>query len=526
MALLWGLLVLCLSCLQSPCSMFSPVSAMDLPSQQVLGGLEQKSPKVSPMSRAKQGPMERAISPPTSSFPKPTSEQAQQKLPPLALLKLGNQDLSGHDIQERSPGDCKSTPTAEETRRLARAMMAFTADLFSLVAQTSTSSNLVLSPLSVALALSHLALGARNQTLQSLQQALHVNTGPCLPHLLSHLCQNLGPETIRLAARIYLQKEFPIKEDFLEQSERLFGAKPVKLTGKQEEDLTNINQWVKEATEGKIEDFLSELPDNTVLLLLNAIHFHGFWRTKFDPSLTQKDSFHLNERFTVPVDMMQAQSYPLRWFLLEQPETQVAHFPFKNNMSFVVMMPTHFDWNVSQVLVNLSLDTLYHPSLREKPTNVWLPKLHLKQQLDLVATLSQLGLQELFQGPDLRGISDQSLVVSSVQHQSTMELSEAGVEAAAATSTAMNRMSISSFAVNRPFIFFIMEDTLGMPLFVGSVRNPNPGAQPQLQEQQDSPDNRVFPNEKADFHGDKTFGPDLKLAPPLEEDYPQFSTPK
>lgn len=136
------------------------------------------------------------------------------------------------------------------------------------------------------------------------------------------------------------------------------------------------------------------------------------------------------------------------------------------------------------------------------------------------------GLQELFQGPDLRGISDQGLVVSSVQHQSTVELSELGVEAAAATSTAMNRMSISSFAVNRPFLFFIMEETLGIPLFVGSVRNPNPSAQPQLQEQHDSPDNRVFQNEKADFHRDKTFGPDLKLAPLLEEDYPQFSNPK
>lgn len=50
----------------------------------------------------------------------------------------------------------------------------------------------------------------------------------------------------------------------------------------------------------------------------------GFWRTKFDPSLTQKDSFHLDEQFTVPVDMMHAQSYPLRWFLLEQPEIQVT----------------------------------------------------------------------------------------------------------------------------------------------------------------------------------------------------------
>lgn len=108
-----------------------------------------------------------------------------------------------------------------------------------------------------------------------------------------------------------------------------------------------------------------------------------------------------------------------------------------------------------------------------------------------------------------------------------MDLSEAGVEAAAATSTAMTRMSLS-FTVNRPFLFFIMEDTMAMPLFVGSVRNPNPSAQPQLQEQQDSPDNRLLvQNDKADFHGDKTFGPDLKLAPRLEEeDYPQFSSPK
>lgn len=253
----------------------------------------------------------------------------------------------------------------------------------------------------------------------------------------------------------------------------------------------------------------------------------GFWRTKFDPSLTQKDSFHLDEQFTVPVAMMHAQSYPLRWFLLEQPEIQVAHFPFQNNMSFVVIMPTYFGWNVSEVLANLTWDTLYQPSMREKPTKVRLPKLHLEQHLDLVATLSKLGLQDLFQSPDLRGISDQSLVVSSVQHQSTMELSEAGVEAAAATSTAMTRMSLSSFFLNRPFIFFIMEETIGIPLFVGSVRNPDPSAQPQPQEQQDSPDNRrLDQNDKADIPGGKTFAPDLKLVPRLEEDYPQFSSPK
>lgn len=47
------------------------------------------------------------------------------------------------------------------------------------------------------------------------------------------------------------------------------------LMGKEGDDLAIINKWVKETTEGKIEDFLSELSDDTVLLLLNAIHFQG-----------------------------------------------------------------------------------------------------------------------------------------------------------------------------------------------------------------------------------------------------------
>lgn len=154
--------------------------------------------------------------------------------------------------------------------------------------------------------------GAQNQTLLRLLQALHVDSEPCLPNVLSRLCRDLGPGAFRLAARMYLQKGrcwwylasapgghegdrlsgprfrvgFPIKEDFLEQSERIFGAKPVSLTGRNEIDLENINLWVKEATEGKIENFLSELPPDMVLLLLNAIHFQGAPSPPLSASLT------------------------------------------------------------------------------------------------------------------------------------------------------------------------------------------------------------------------------------------------
>lgn len=66
-----------------------------------------------------------------------------------------------------------------------------------------------------------------------------------------------------------------MKDKFLEDSEKFYGAKPMTLSGMGEDDLVAINTWVKEATNGQIPTFLQQLPANTVLLLLNAIHFHG-----------------------------------------------------------------------------------------------------------------------------------------------------------------------------------------------------------------------------------------------------------
>lgn len=66
-------------------------------------------------------------------------------------------------------------------------------------------------------------------------------------------------------------------------------------------------------------------------------------------------------------------------------------------------------------------------------------------------------------------------MVSSIQHRAALELAEAGVQAAAATSVIAFR-SISAFSLDQPFIFMITEDITGIPLFLGTVRNPSPGA--------------------------------------------------
>ncbi|NXP04959.1 A2AP protein, partial [Thinocorus orbignyianus] len=387
--------------------------------------------------------------------------------------------------EEGEAGDKNCEMTWKKTRRLADGLMRFSIDLLREVQLESNRTNVILSPLSIAIALSHLALGAANQTEKHLLEAMHLESVPCLHHMLGTLRRRLTASTLSLASRLYLQKGIEVKEKFLEDSEKFFGAKPMTLSGISEDDLVAINKWVKEATNGQIPTFLQQLPDNTVMLLLNAIHFHGFWLNKFDVSFTAPDVFHLDNEFVVPVDMMKAQKYSLSWFTLESQDIQVAKFPFKNNMSFVAIVPNQYTWNTSHLLGKFPYKQLCKLFPKEVPTTVKIPKIKLDSQLELNHVLSQMGLQELFTNPDLQKITDDPLFVSSIQHQSTLELKEDGVEASGATSVAISR-SFSAFSLDRPFIFIMFEDETGIPLFIGSVHNPNPNAAPQRKVLRDS----------------------------------------
>ncbi|XP_071621731.1 alpha-2-antiplasmin isoform X3 [Heliangelus exortis] len=375
--------------------------------------------------------------------------------------------------------------TWKERQRLADGLMRFSIKLLREVQLESNRTNVILSPLSIALALSHVALGAAGQTEKHLLEVMHLESVPCLHQVLGTLRSKLAESTLSLASRLYLQKGFEVKQKFLEDSEKFYGAKPMTLSGISENDLIAINKWVKEATNGQIPTLLQQLPENTVMLLLNAVHFHGFWRNKFDASFTGPDVFHLDNEFVVPVEMMKAQQYSLSWFTLESQDIQVAKFPFKSNMSFVVIVPNQYTWNTSHVLENFPYQQLCRLFPKEVPTTVKIPKIKLDYKLELNNVFSQMGLQELFTNPNLQKITDGPLFVSSIQHQSTLELKEDGVEASAATSIAISR-SISAFSLDRPFVFIIFEDETGIPLFIGRVQNPNPNAAPQIKELRDS----------------------------------------
>lgn len=108
-----------------------------------------------------------------------------------------------------------------------------------------------------------------------------------------------------------------------------------------------------------------------------------------------------------------------------------------------------------------------------------------------------LGLGEIFSHPNLAEMADGPLMVSSVMHKSTMEINEEGAEAAAATTVVISRASNPVFHMTQPFFFAVMDDMTEVPIFMGVVNNPNPGAPVMRTGEVKSKDKVGFPIDKS-----------------------------
>lgn len=381
----------------------------------------------------------------------------------------GVQSEASSEEEEDSDGVCQVS-SLETKRVLGSGIMRLGLQLLKNLKAGPDQPNVIISPLSVSLALSQLALGAMNETKELLLQHLQADALPCYHKSLSHVLRQLRKSTLQIATRIYLRSGFVPKQEFLQESQKMYRSEAATLG-----DIQHVNQWVEKATNSQITDFLSSLPPNLVLLLINAVHFKGEWLTRFDPRFTSSEQFYIDDKQVVNVDMMLGPKYPLSVLTHNELEAQVARLPFKGHKSLLVIMPISGQVNVSAIGDKLNVSDLYNRFPRARSMQVKMPKFKMEFGEELQEVLTKIGLGELFSGPNLAGIAEGPLLVSSVQHKSSMEINEEGAEVAATTSVSISR-SNPSFTVNQPFFFALMDDSTQTPLFLGVITNPNPGA--------------------------------------------------
>ncbi|XP_055351600.1 serpin B10-like [Paramacrobiotus metropolitanus] len=168
-----------------------------------------------------------------------------------------------------------------------------------LAQHSGAESNLLFSPLCAEVALSLASSGARGITLEEINHVLELQEGSALEivhQILIHLKQNeetfipddYGPVVhykLFLSSGLFVEQQFPIKECFAADAERLCDAvcSNVQFAKHPDEAALAINEFVKEQTCGTIDNLVTatEFSEFTRLVSVNALYFKANWHCPF-----------------------------------------------------------------------------------------------------------------------------------------------------------------------------------------------------------------------------------------------------
>src|SRR5262249_53713427 len=106
------------------------------------------------------------------------------------------------------------------------------------------------------------------------------------------------PITLTVANRLFAQKNYDFRQDFLSLVKQDYGAafEPLDFTANPAAPAQHINKWVADQTRDKIRDLIpvEALNKLTRLVLANALYLKAPWSDPFSDKATQPESFHVH----------------------------------------------------------------------------------------------------------------------------------------------------------------------------------------------------------------------------------------
>ncbi len=422
--------------------------------------------------------------------------------PIFALLLSGCSPLFSGDRSSNTPLEVESELAREESPELpagdlevlVQGNSEFALDLFHQI--RNSDGNLFYSPYSISSALAMTYAGARENTAREMAAGLHFN----LPQERLHpgfnklereltsrgdieLPEESGdPFQINIANAIWGQQNFQFETDFLDTLARSYGAglRLLDFVNKPDESRQEINRWVEDETQEKIQDLLPEgsIDSDTRLVLSNAIYFNAGWQEPFQADRTKDGLFNTLDGEKIEVPMMEhdeSKTFPY----FQEDGFQAFEMPYVGGeMSMLVLLPDPGEFKSFEKNFSLELLEKIEDGLASQSLQLTFPKFEYESELSLARTLAGMGMPEAFSSTaDFSGMTGgKDLFISDVFHKAFVSVDEEGTEAAAATAVVMKLTSMPvdplEISVDRPFLFLIRDRVTGSVLFIGKVVNP------------------------------------------------------
>jgi len=389
--------------------------------------------------------------------------------------------------EPQKAGEMKNVPLTQEQKSVIGKSNAFGFAFFQAMQPfAGADKNLMVSPLSISMALGMTRNGAAGSTLDSMTRVLgfeglgesEINSSY---QYIMETFSGLDPGVqVSVANSIWYRNTFTVEQSFTDVNKNYFSAIVTPLDFSDPGSVTTINNWVSAGTKNLIPKIVESIPADMVMYLINAVYFKGKWRHQFEKENTAPKPFRLADGSDVQTPSM-LQQCDLPYF--DGDGFEAVELPYnQGNFVMTILLPETGS-SPAAVIATLSQGNWDTWSGNFATTDVVLQLPKFKYEYDeqaMIPILTAMGMGGAFddQLADFTRInSNGGLYISEVKHKTYIETNEEGTEAAAVTSVGISVTSAGPgstvyFTVDRPFVYFITEKSTGTILFIGTVVNP------------------------------------------------------
>ncbi|XP_037715093.1 serine protease inhibitor 42Dd [Drosophila subpulchrella] len=348
----------------------------------------------------------------------------------------------------------------------------FATELFQTLATERQDENVIISPVSIQLALGLAYYGAEGRTAAELQKTLHASAKESKDGLAESYHNLLhsyikSKTVLEIANKVYTREKLKVSDHFREVAQKYFDSEVEPLDFSREtEAVERINRWVKQQTQDKIERVVDSLEPDTNVALFNAIYFKARWARPFNDEDTRDREFWLSDSQAIQVPTMFADNW---YYYADYPEldAKAIELFFENiNLTMWFILPNERSGLqvLEQRLKGVDF-SLLEERWQWQSVSVYLPKFKFEFDTDLRPTLNKMGISAMFSdAADFSNIFQDSPIgtrISKFQHKTFIDVNEIGCEAAGVSYAAGVPMSLpldpKTFVADHPFVFIIRD---------------------------------------------------------------------
>ncbi|MGN0374984.1 MAG: serpin family protein [Butyrivibrio sp.] len=341
----------------------------------------------------------------------------------------------------------------------------------------SEGNNTLVSPVSVMLALGMTGNGAAGNTEAQFENLLGADIDELNRNYKAYVggLKDTDEAHINIANSLWIKKDFPVKNDFLERNADYYNAAVFK-SQFDKTTVSDINKWVKNNTDGMIGKILDgDIESDTFMFIINAVAFEAEWETVYETHQIRDTEFTTTDGSRQTVDGM----FGSETVYLEDEKASGFIKKYKNGYSFAALLPNE-NISVEEYIQEFTGDKYLELLNNSQECTVYtmIPKFSYDYGTSLKETLSEMGLSDAFtpEKADFSLMTDETpAYIGDVVHKTFIQVDDKGTKAGAATivemkcGSAMIEEEIKTVYLDRPFVYVIMDDLTNIPIFMGVV---------------------------------------------------------